>query len=178
MNRRNYAQQPNQQNNRIQANLTNWQCSDQDKKYVQLYFFVAWMLQFVLAAKDSSKCIDTPISIIIFSFRTWLWVDGGTTIFTMILICCMKFNNSPEALTRFKILFYLYLFSFLCKIVWFLVGTIYFLSLNFSQCSNLLLDFMVVYFISAYSLAFKHINSICDKMGQVELRQQQSGLQH
>lgn len=43
------------------------------------FLLVGWIIQFVLAKKDPSVCLDSGPSDLL-TFRTWLWVDGSLTL--------------------------------------------------------------------------------------------------
>lgn len=44
------------------------------------FLVIGWCIEFVLAQKDHSKCLETLLFTVSFTFRDWLWIDGGGTL--------------------------------------------------------------------------------------------------
>ena len=91
-------------------------------KQIIVYYLVGWIVEFILASKDVSVGIDEKI--FIFTFRTWLWVDGATTIALGFLgVFIMKLLE--KFLYCFTIIYGLF------KLTWIIVGFTMFVKLQF-----------------------------------------------
>lgn len=62
-------------------------------KQIKVWGFTGWIFSFILAGKDHDnnlgQCMDASFGEdISFSMSTWLWVDGGSTLF-MTIVCIL-----------------------------------------------------------------------------------------
>jgi hypothetical protein len=91
-------------------------------KQIIVYYLVGWIVEFILASKDVSVAIDEKI--FIFTFRTWLWVDGATTVaFGFLIVFVIKL------LEKFSLCFTMIYGLF--KLIWIIVGFTMFVKLQF-----------------------------------------------
>jgi hypothetical protein len=136
------------------------------------FVLVGWILQFVLAQKDTSLCLEVAI-IQSFTFRTWLLVDGATTLFIGVMFCI--FYNVHKCywntLQAYKSFFQLFI-MIPCAIfkvgwIWFGIG-VYLNLINFPDCSSNTVSFMSAYFISFFYISclivFKIISKVIKKV--------------
>lgn len=91
-------------------------------KMIYTYFSAVWIIEFILAGKDVSVGIDEYR--LAFTFRTWMWIDGATTIgigFIIILISIA----AKQCVDNFMKVYLLF------KATWIIVGFASFMKLSF-----------------------------------------------
>lgn len=106
-----------------------------------VYFLVGWIVEFIMASKDTSVCIDDRT--LSFTFRTWIWVDGGTMLGFLVAGAFIAILVN-QLYWPFLILYTLF------KISWIIVGFVMFMKLDFSLCSDLIISFGVAYFATVF----------------------------
>jgi hypothetical protein len=109
---------------------------------IVFFVLVGWIFQFVLAQKDASIFFNINIRQS-FTFKTWLWIDGGTTFLGGILFgvfynlhsCYWKTMKSYKPSFQLFILFPWIIFK--VSWIWFEIGV--FLNLiNFKDCTKII----------------------------------------
>lgn len=105
----------------------------------------SWMLNFVLAYKDSSSGMDQHIPSISFTFRTWTVVDGVFNLIGLIPVVILsvliekwKIQNLTEARTQFFFFYRMCGVLLLLKSIWIFVGSFMFLSFDYDETTDLL----------------------------------------
>ena len=141
--------------------------NEEIKPTVYFYIYVTWIISFVLALKDESQCSDLIVCAhISFGFRTWLWVEGWTTLTGLLLLtvvpCCFSCCWGYDRLQPF-ILVILGLF----KLCWMVIGVFIFLFLDFKLCEDLLLSFSIALFIGFLYILLRTLGAI---IGEITIK--------
>ena len=122
-------------------------------------FFVcaSWMVSLVLAYKDYSVCAQIEVfSNLNFTYQTWLWVDGSTTL-AILVIMTFKYLiwcRSCVLLNCFPLSYSLITILTIFKLIWIFLGLAMFLGLQFHLCNDLLLNYGNAYYLTFLYFVF------------------------